>query len=102
MIYIRGSAKSHGKKNLIEGEFKEGQKIILVEDLVNQASSMEKAVIHCREQGLEIMGAFSIVDYGTPKSLERLKSLQLVTVTKQYICLSHSCTVVVPDLSNIV
>jgi orotate phosphoribosyltransferase len=77
MIYIRGSAKSHGKKNLIEGEFKAGQKIILIEDLVNQGSSLEKAVLHCREQGLEILAAYSIVDYGTPKSLERLNSLHL-------------------------
>lgn len=63
MVYIRSKAKEHGKQNLIEGAYTKGMKTLLVEDLVNQASSMESAVHACREEGLELIGAVSIVDY---------------------------------------
>ena len=33
-VYIRSAAKSHGLENLIEGEYKAGQKVVVVEDLV--------------------------------------------------------------------
>ena len=31
-IYVRSSAKSHGLENLIEGNYKAGQKVVVVED----------------------------------------------------------------------
>ena len=37
MIYIRDKAKGHGKENLIEGTVKPGQKVIVIEDLFQQA-----------------------------------------------------------------
>lgn len=36
-IYIRSSAKSHGLENLIEGEYKAGQKVVVIEDLISTA-----------------------------------------------------------------
>ena len=35
MAYVRGSAKSHGKKKRIEGLVKSGQKVVIVEDLIS-------------------------------------------------------------------
>ena len=68
MIYIRSSNKSHGKKNLIEGVFKNGDKTLLVEDLVNQGSSLEKAILAAREAGLEVTDCISIVSYSMEKA----------------------------------
>lgn len=34
-IYVRSSAKSHGLENLIEGEYKAGQKVVVIEDLIS-------------------------------------------------------------------
>ena len=31
-IYVRSSAKGHGLENLIEGEYKAGQKVVVIED----------------------------------------------------------------------
>ena len=63
LIYIRGKAKGHGQNNLIEGSYSKGQKIILIEDLVNQGSSVLKAIEASREAGLVPVACFAVVDY---------------------------------------
>jgi orotate phosphoribosyltransferase len=63
LIYIRGKAKGHGKKNLIEGHYEEGQRIILIEDLVNQGSSVLNAIEASTEVGLRPVSCFAVVDY---------------------------------------
>ena len=63
LIYIRSKPKGHGQKNLIEGEYSSGQKIILIEDLVNQGSSVQKGIEASKEQSLDPIACFSIVDY---------------------------------------
>ena len=71
MIYVRGKAKEHGKKNQIEGDYSPGNKVILIEDLVNQGSSLENAVIALKEAGLETAACFCIVSYQM-KTVEKL------------------------------
>lgn len=71
MIYVRGKAKEHGKKNQIEGDYSPGSKVILIEDLVNQGSSLESAVLGLKEAGLETAACFCIVSYQM-KSMEKL------------------------------
>jgi len=63
MIYIRSKAKEHGKQNQIEGDYKPGDKIVLVEDLVNQAGSLKTAYNGAKEAGLCPVGCLAIVDY---------------------------------------
>ena len=43
-IYVRSSAKSHGLENLIEGEYKAGQKVVVIEDLISTGGSSLQAV----------------------------------------------------------
>jgi orotate phosphoribosyltransferase len=76
-IYIRGKAKGHGKGNLIEGKFKTGDKVVLVEDLVNQGSSLDTAVIGAIEAGLIPVACVCIVDYQMPAAKEVLKKHHL-------------------------
>lgn len=76
-IYIRGKAKGHGKGNLIEGKYKKGDRIILVEDLVNQGSSLDSAIIGAKEAGLIPVACVSIVDYQMPAAIEVLKKHDL-------------------------
>ena len=61
--YIRSKAKGHGKKNLIEGKWQEGQKVLVIEDLVNQGASLSSAVKNIMEAGGEVAGCFCIVNY---------------------------------------
>lgn len=77
MIYIRDKAKGHGKGNQVEGDFVPGQKVLLIEDLVNQGSSLEKAVQGAVDAGLNVVGCLSIVDYEMSKARDILKKLNL-------------------------
>jgi len=77
MIYIRGKAKGHGKQNQVEGAIKEGQRILLVEDLVNQGKSLGDAYEGAVAAGLKPVGCVSIVDYDMANAKARLEELNL-------------------------
>ena len=55
-IYVRSTPKDHGLENLIEGNLKPGQKVVVVEDLVSTGTSSLKAVEAIRNAGAEVVG----------------------------------------------
>lgn len=63
MVYVRGSAKSHGKKRQIEGLVKEGQKVVVIEDLLSTGGSSIKAAEILREAGANVLGVVAIFTY---------------------------------------
>ncbi|NVK65656.1 MAG: orotate phosphoribosyltransferase [Flavobacteriales bacterium] len=63
-IYVRSSAKKHGMGNQIEGYFEEGQKVVVIEDLISTGGSSLKAVEALREANLEVKGLVAIFTYG--------------------------------------
>jgi orotate phosphoribosyltransferase len=78
MIYLRsGGAKGHGKQNRIEGRYQAGDEIILIEDLINQAGSVEAAALAAVEGELKVKGAFSIVTYQMQSAVKRLEKISL-------------------------
>lgn len=83
MIYVRGKAKDHGKENLVEGPLKEGQKVIVIEDLVSTGESSINSVNAIRVIGGEVSHVFSIITYGIGKGSEAFKenNLELVSLT---------------------
>lgn len=76
-LYIRSKPKAHGKGNLIEGPFEKGMKLLVVEDLVNQGASLEKALIAMKDSGAEVTDAFCIVDYQMPAAISRMKQQEI-------------------------
>lgn len=72
MGYVRGSNKSHGRSNQIEGKLEAGQKVVVVEDLISTAGSVLEVVSALREAGAEVLGIISIFTYGMKKGLDRL------------------------------
>jgi len=46
MIYVRDSAKKHGKTNQIEGRLLEGQRVVIIEDLISTGLSSLKVDNH--------------------------------------------------------
>lgn len=64
MVYIRSAAKAHGMTNLIEGDIKAGQKVVVIEDLISTGGSSLKAVEALREAGCEVLGMVAIFTYG--------------------------------------
>ena len=74
MGYVRGSAKDHGRKNQIEGRTFEGQKVVVIEDLISTGGSVLECVEPLREVGCEVLGVVSIFTYGMQKSVDRLSA----------------------------
>ncbi|RAP76625.1 orotate phosphoribosyltransferase [Paenibacillus montanisoli] len=68
MLYVRDKAKGHGKTNQIEGHFKPGQKVVLIEDLISTGGSSLKAAVAVREAGCEVQGVVAIFTYQFPKA----------------------------------
>jgi len=62
--YVRNSAKSHGRQNLIEGEVVSGQRVVVVEDLISTGKSSLQAVEALRGAGCNVVGLVSIFTYG--------------------------------------
>jgi orotate phosphoribosyltransferase len=73
MGYVRSGAKDHGRQNRIEGRMEEGQKVVVIEDLISTAGSVIEVVEALREAGAEVLGVVSIFTYGMKKGLNRLK-----------------------------
>jgi orotate phosphoribosyltransferase len=63
-VYVRPSAKDHGRKNLIEGELPPNARVLVVEDLISTGGSCLKAVEALREAGAEVVGVLAIFQYG--------------------------------------
>ena len=81
MGYVRGSAKDHGRTNRIEGRLEEGQKVVVIEDLISTAGSAVDTVEALREAGAEVLGIASIFTYGMKKGLERLSEHNVKNVS---------------------
>ena len=63
-VYVRSSAKDHGRKNTIEGEIKKDQTAVVIEDLISTGGSSLKAVEDLKENGVIVKGLVSIFTYG--------------------------------------
>ena len=81
MGYVRGSAKDHGRQNRIEGRLKEGQKVVVIEDLISTGGSVIDVVEALREAGAEVLGIVSIFTYGMQKGLDRLAAADVKNVS---------------------
>lgn len=83
MVYVRGSAKDHGKGNQIEGIVKKGQKAAVIEDLISTGASSTTTADAVRKAGGNVSHIFSIFTYGMKIANESFKknNLELTTLT---------------------
>lgn len=90
-VYIRSSAKGHGLENLIEGDLKPGQKVVVIEDLISTGGSSLKAVEAIRKDGCEVLGMMAIFTYGFPVAAEQFAAanVELTTLSNYEAVLNH-------------
>lgn len=69
-IYVRSSAKGHGMGNQVEGDYKSGNKYVVIEDLISTGGSSLKAVEALREINCNVLGMVAIFTYGFRKAVE--------------------------------
>lgn len=92
-VYVRSTPKGHGLENLIEGDLRPGQKVVVIEDLVSTGSSSLKAAEALSEYGAQVMGMVAIFSYGFPQAAENFTAARLeLTSLSQYDVLIEYAT----------
>ncbi|UDM75471.1 orotate phosphoribosyltransferase [Vagococcus fluvialis] len=81
MVYIRGKAKDHGKKNQIEGQISEGQKMVVIEDLISTGGSVLEACVAAENEGAKVLGVAAIFTYELPKGIENFEEANVPFMT---------------------
>ena len=80
-VYVRSTPKDHGLENLIEGDLRPGQKVVVIEDLVSTGGSSLKAVEAIRNAGCEVIGMVAIFSYEFPVATKRFKEANVNLIT---------------------
>ena len=90
--YIRLSSKTHGMKNIIEGEVKPGQKVVVLEDLVSTGASSRKAVESLRAHHANVLGIAAIFTYGFFHAYSNLEeaNIKLETLSNYSVFLKEA------------
>lgn len=83
MVYIRSKAKDHGKGNQIEGRIQEGQKMVVIEDLISTGGSVLEACEAAKREGADVLGVSAIFTYELPKGVTNFENagVSLTTLT---------------------
>ncbi len=79
--YVRSTPKNHGLENLIEGNLRPGQKVVVIEDLISTGGSSLKAVEAVRMAGCDVVGMTAIFTYGFPIAQNRFKEAGVKILT---------------------
>lgn len=61
-FWVRDEAKKHGTKKIIEGNLKEGSRVVIVDDVFTRGTSALKAIQAVRSIGCQVVMVLAIVD----------------------------------------
>ena len=87
MLYVRKKPKGFGRDAQIEGDLKEGQRGLLIEDLATDGGSKINFVDALRTAGAKVSDIFVVFFYGVfPGALETLDE---AGITLHYLCTWH-------------
>jgi len=79
--YVRSRTKKHGRKNLIEGHLKTGQKTLVVEDLISTGGSSLEAINALQDAGAVVMGLLAIFTYEFDISVKKFTKHNIIVHT---------------------
>lgn len=68
LVYVRSSAKAHGKGNQIEGKVSAGENVVLIEDLISTGGSSIEAAKALENVGANVIKVLAIFTYGLHQS----------------------------------
>ncbi len=83
MVYVRSSAKEHGKGKQTEGVMPQGSKVVLIEDLLSTGGSSMKACEALIAEGGDVVATLAIFSYNFPQvdALFTEKGIPYATLT---------------------
>ena len=61
-VMVRKEKKDHGTGKLIEGVLNQGEKVLVVEDVITSAGSSVKGIATLRAEGAVVEDVFSVID----------------------------------------
>ena len=80
-VYVRPTPKGHGLENMIEGDLRPKQKVVVIEDLISTGGSSLKACEAIRNDGSEVLGMLAIFTYGFPVAEDMFKKAKVKLTT---------------------
>lgn len=80
-VYVRSEPKDHGLENMIEGDLRPKQKVIVIEDLISTGGSSLKAVEAIRRNGSDVLGMLAVFTYGFPLSVKCMHEARVELTT---------------------
>lgn len=72
---VRKEAKKHGRKKLIEGDVHDGERVVVVDDVVTSGGSTVQALEKCRESGLVVVQVIVLVDREQDDGMARIRDI---------------------------
>ena len=72
-VFLRDTPKDHGLENLIEGNLRPGQKVVMVDDIVSTGASSIRAAEIIQNAGAEVVGGVAVFNYEFPMAIKRLR-----------------------------
>ena len=76
-IYVRQEKKEHGLMKQVEGVFREGDKVVVIEDHISTGKSSLKAIQGLLNEKLHVLGLVSIMTYGFKKAENAFKEANI-------------------------
>ena len=70
---VRKEKKDHGAMSQIEGNVGEGERVVVVEDVITTGGSTIKAIKACRDAGLNVCKVIALVDREEMNGLSNIK-----------------------------
>jgi orotate phosphoribosyltransferase len=61
-LWVREAPKGHGSLAVVEGMYKPGDTVVLLEDVATSGASLIKAASALRDKGLKVLSAIALVD----------------------------------------
>src|SRR5690625_786061 len=71
LIYVRTTAKGHGKGNQIEGQVESGKNVLVIEDLISTGGSSIQVANALNKEGMHIIKVLAIFTYGLNKAIKQ-------------------------------
>jgi orotate phosphoribosyltransferase len=81
MMYVRSSAKAHGKGKQVEGTLNAGQRVVVIEDLVSTGMSSTAVLGPIEDTGAVVSAVLAIFTYGLEAAEEAFKAVEVPLYT---------------------
>lgn len=79
-VYVNPKPKDHGFENMIEGDLKPRQNVVIIEDQVSVGINSLKVVDVIRKNGCNVLGLVTIFNYNLPNTATKFKKAEVELV----------------------